>query len=256
VTDVLGYATTRALRPPLRRARRSYVRDLSRGTLAVLIAVFLHLIASAMAVPIARTGAPAIVAAGWGAPPALVALAGIWMLTRPDPSAPRASRRPRRRLYLRAAAAGVAVLTMAPILFGPHGRAAPVPLALAGVLRWAASTAAVVMLLGLLADLATRLPDPLLARRTRRAVWLIGGVEALGFLGAVATLAAVLAAGRIVPTDLAARYRPAIALPGLIGRLVAGGWWMLLLREYYTQLTRQISFARRHPTTRAFLPRP
>ncbi|MFW6146629.1 MAG: hypothetical protein ACOC7R_04770, partial [Planctomycetota bacterium] len=107
MTEVLRYATARASVPRLRRAPRGYVRDLSRGTLAILIAVFLGLLASIMAVPAIRTGAPAIVAAGWAAPPALVALAGIWMLTRRDPFLPRPCRRPRRRRCLRAVALAV-----------------------------------------------------------------------------------------------------------------------------------------------------
>ncbi|MFW6146101.1 MAG: hypothetical protein ACOC7R_02065, partial [Planctomycetota bacterium] len=72
------------------------------------------------------------------------------------------------------------------------------------------------------------------------------GVEALGVLAAVAAVAAVGGAGRLVPADLAPL--------GLGLRLVAGGWWMLLLREHYTHLTRQITFARRHPTVTAGLP--
>ncbi|NLF32929.1 MAG: hypothetical protein GX591_18840 [Planctomycetes bacterium] len=259
MTEVLNYSAPRLSAPLLRQSARPYVRTLSRGALAILISVFLEIGAFFMHLLAARVEAPAIITAGFASLPVLTALAGTWMLTVADRSLPGDLRRGRLRWFLRASAMGVVALTMAPIFVDHGGVAFKGRQVLAALALGAAAVqvAAAFALFAYFVHLARRIPDLVLADRTRQLLWLLVGVRALGLFGILLAVAlAVLGTvtGRIAAAETNVLYATVLIPVWLVLRVAVNLWWMVLLREYYVHFTRQIAFARRRPTVQAYLP--
>ena len=246
MTEVLSYHGQTV--PLLRQSARAYVRGLSRGTLAILISVFLGIGASILAGLARGRRAPAIVPAGYDSLPLLVALAGIWVLTRADPCLPRESKQTTLRWLLRATALAMVGGTLAPILIADDARtlAAVVTLVAIDLLRAAVRVVNVFALFILFHALARRLPNLSLARRTRTLMWCVGGLkvgEVVGIAGGLLLSIAGRLTGRIDPLEVGAIHA-CVFFPF---QIAFGLWWIVVLREYYVQFTRQITFARKRP---------